>query len=243
MNESMLLIGGAGGIGSALLEQWGAAYPNSTIYAVSRNRSPQSLPPSVRWFTIDNYREASIQGFFSTLDDNCRFSHVFCCTGVLHQRHDESDLYPEKRIESVVEAQMMGYFQANTLVPALWLKHLIDRMADTTSYIVLLSARVGSISDNRLGGWYGYRTSKAALNMFVKTAAVEYARRAKQTVLVCYHPGTVDTPLSEPFQSNVPSKKLFTPAFTAQQLLALLPQLGPEDSPAFRDWEHKTVNW
>jgi NAD(P)-dependent dehydrogenase (short-subunit alcohol dehydrogenase family) len=128
-------------------------------------------------------------------------------------------------------------------VPALWLKYLVKVMAKDKASIVFFSARVGSISENGLGGWYGYRASKAALNMFVKTASVEYKRRSPNTTLACYHPGTVDTNLSKPFQANVKQGKLFTVDFTVSKLLHHMEGFDAEQSPYYIDWEGKTIQY
>jgi NAD(P)-dependent dehydrogenase (short-subunit alcohol dehydrogenase family) len=109
--------------------------------------------------------------------------------------------------------------------------------------LVFFSARVGSINDNLLGGWYGYRASKAALNMLLKSAQVECQRRAKNISLVSYHPGTVDTELSRPFQANVPKDKLFSSEFTVSQLLQFVTNLLAEDGPHYIDWQGKTIPW
>lgn len=116
----------------------------------------------------------------------------------------------------------------------------------TQCTITALSARVGSINDNELGGWYTYRASKAALNMLFKTAAIELARRAKNTKLILFHPGTTDTELSKPFQKNVPAGKLFTPEFVAGQLFELTnnnPDLKLNGEPAYLDWQGSTIPW
>ncbi|WP_312845184.1 hypothetical protein [Vreelandella populi] len=109
--------------------------------------------------------------------------------------------------------------------------------------IASLSARVGSIADNNLGGWYSYRASKAAHNMLLKTAAIELKRLNPTSIVLCLHPGTTDTPLSKPFQARVPSEKLFTPDFTAGQLLAVINKRTPEDSGSFWDWAGKRIEW
>ncbi|MED5234325.1 MAG: SDR family NAD(P)-dependent oxidoreductase, partial [Pseudomonadota bacterium] len=156
----------------------------------------------------------------------------------------ESDgIHPEKRLEDVSEQALAAYFSTNSIIPAMWLKHLVNIMSKEGSTLVCLSARVGSIADNGLGGWYGYRASKAALNMLVKTASVEYKRRLKDVMLVCYHPGTVDTGLSKPFQKNVAAKKLFTPEFTAKQLIHHLSALNRDQACHFIDWNGEVVTW
>ena len=108
---------------------------------------------------------------------------------------------------------------------------------------MFFSARVGSISDNSLGGWYGYRASKSALNMLIKCAQIECQRRAKNITLISYHPGTVETELSKPFQSKVPTGKLFSTDFTATQLLQIIPNLTPENGPHYIDWQGNVIPW
>ena len=109
--------------------------------------------------------------------------------------------------------------------------------------MVFLSARVGSINDNRMGGWYSYRASKSALNMLLKTAAIEYARRAKNVKLIAFHPGTTDTALSKPYQKNVAKGKLFKPDFVARQLLSLVAKTPVDGTLSFLDWDHQAVDW
>ena len=111
------------------------------------------------------------------------------------------------------------------------------------SILAFISAKVGSIEDNRLGGWYGYRASKAALNMFVKTAAIEYSRKSKQTIVVSLHPGTTDTQLSKPFQRNVPPGKLFSVERTVRQLTQVLTLLEVKDSGKFFSWDGSVIPW
>ena len=122
-------------------------------------------------------------------------------------------------------------FAVNTIGPALAAKHFLPKLKrGERAIFAALSARVGSISDNRLGGWYAYRASKAALNMIVRTAAIETARRAPQAIIVGLHPGTVDSRLSKPFQGNASARTIFEPASAASQLLGVLEGLRPEDS-------------
>jgi NAD(P)-dependent dehydrogenase (short-subunit alcohol dehydrogenase family) len=127
---------------------------------------------------------------------------------------------------------------ANTVVPALVAKYFLPKLSKTNrSVFAALSARVGSISDNRLGGWYAYRASKAALNMIIKTAAIEMQRVNKHAIVVGLHPGTVDSALSKPFQARVPEDRLFTPAYAADRLITVLGQLQPADTGQCWDWQ------
>jgi len=132
-------------------------------------------------------------------------------------------VFPEKRLENFSEQCVMDLFRSNVVVPSLWLKSLLPLLGNSErTLLTVFIARVGSISDNGLGGWYSYRSSKAALNMFVKTASIEYARRAKNVSMILFHPGTVDTDLSRPFQKNIPKEKVLKPDFVARQLISIL---------------------
>ncbi|WP_372763492.1 SDR family NAD(P)-dependent oxidoreductase [Pseudoalteromonas sp.] len=170
-------------------------------------------------------------------------TQVVIFNGQLHSQYH----FPEKKLEEFNSDYFMHLMHANTLVPLLCLQSVLPLLNHHTQCtITALSARVGSINDNKLGGWYSYRASKAALNMLFKTAAIELARRAKNTKLILFHPGTTNTPLSKPFQKNVPAGKLFTPEFVAQQLFTLThhnPHLALNGEPAYLDWQGKAIAW
>ncbi|RDV23999.1 SDR family NAD(P)-dependent oxidoreductase [Alteromonas aestuariivivens] len=242
MAKVIVIIGASGGIGRALVNACMRRYPQSRIHALSRSgfREP-GWNEQVECYPVDTGDEPSIAAWVTqNLGSADTVSIAVCTVGVLH---DAPDWGPEKKLEDVNTTQMEHYFRVNTLVPALWMKHLLGYMEPQRSVLACLSARVGSISDNRLGGWYGYRASKAALNMMIKTAAVEYRRRSENTVLLAYHPGTVDTGLSQPFQSRVPADKLFSTDFTAECLLTIIERLTPEQSPAYLDWQGQPIDW
>ncbi|MFS1701902.1 SDR family NAD(P)-dependent oxidoreductase [Alteromonas sp. AMM-1] len=237
---NVLVVGAGGAIGRAVTEAFCQRYSSAVVYAVSRRAYTGAKPKQVVPVQLDTGNEQAVHDWLSACKaEGTAFTHVVCTTGVLH----DSNVAPEKRLEDVSASAMQHYFTVNTLVPALWVKLLVNHLVQGPSTLTVLSARVGSISDNQLGGWYGYRASKAALNMFVKTAAVEYARRAKHTSLICYHPGTVDSALSKPFQRNVKPEKLFTPAYTASQLLQIIEHSNPTESPYFIDWAGKSISW
>jgi NAD(P)-dependent dehydrogenase (short-subunit alcohol dehydrogenase family) len=149
---------------------------------------------------------------------------------------------PEKTLREL-DAEVMAHVLAiNTIGPAMVAKHFLPRMRPgTKSVFAVLSARVGSISDNRLGGWYSYRASKAALNMLLKTLAIEHARRFPASIVAGLHPGTVATPLSAPFQQRVPEGKLFTPDFAAERLLAVIDGLEVSDSGSVFAWDGSRI--
>lgn len=239
--KTVLLIGAGGGIAKALAELLNNDENVTTLVSVSRNQQAV-LSTKHTHYIVDSHNEAEIKAFMLEQKQHTAFTHIYCCTGVLHTSGDKK-LKPEKRLEDMNAEQFTEYFKVNTVVPAMWLKHAVNVVDKAGATIVVFSARVGSISENQLGGWYGYRASKAALNMIIKTAAVEYKRRAANTNLVCYHPGTVDTELSKPFQSNVKPGKLFEATFTASQLIKHTSDLDPERSPYYIDWDGKTIQW
>jgi NAD(P)-dependent dehydrogenase (short-subunit alcohol dehydrogenase family) len=161
---------------------------------------------------------------------------VFIATGLLHD--PVSGLGPEKQMRDLDPERLARLFAVNTIGPALAIKHFAPLLPRTgKSVIAAVSAKVGSIEDNRLGGWYGYRASKAALNQIVKTAAIEIAVRRKEAIVLSMHPGTVDTALSKPFQTNVAEHKLFSPEFAAERMLDALDTASPADSGALLSWD------
>jgi NAD(P)-dependent dehydrogenase (short-subunit alcohol dehydrogenase family) len=123
-------------------------------------------------------------------------------------------------------------------------KHLLPLLKhDRPSVYAAISAKVGSLGDNHLGGWYSYRAAKAALNMLIKTAALEYARKSPQTILALLHPGTTDTLLSQPFQRGVPPAKLFPVDRTVSQLMTVIDALEPDQSGSFLNWDGQPLPW
>jgi NAD(P)-dependent dehydrogenase (short-subunit alcohol dehydrogenase family) len=229
-----VVIGAGGGIGAALVSALAASEGFGTVHALSR--SPVQQDDRIRTGAIDVTDEASIAA--AAADIGAPVDLVIVATGMLH----EAGRMPEKSLRALDSAALARIFQVNTIGPALVLKHFAPLLArDRRSVIGVLSARVGSISDNRSGGWYGYRASKAALNMIVKCAAIEIARTRPQAICVALHPGTVDTPLSLPFQANVPAQKLFTPEHSAQSLLAVLGGLVTADTGRIFAWDGEEI--
>ncbi|NCP66199.1 MAG: SDR family NAD(P)-dependent oxidoreductase [Paraglaciecola sp.] len=242
---SALIIGAAGGLGASLVEQIVKSERYAHIHAVSRSL-PANPQLGVKYHVVDSSKAVDIENYCHLLlREQFKFSLIVCCIGMLHgTTAGGRAVSPEKRLEDLHVAQLRQYFQVNTIIPAMWLKHLGPLMAGSElAHLVFFSARVGSIADNQLGGWYGYRASKAALNMLLKSAQVEFQRRAKNVSIVCYHPGTVDTALSKPFQANVKPEKLFNADFSAQQLLLHLDSLGLENGPHFIDWQGQSIPW
>ena len=236
--NTALVIGAGGGLGQAIVKQL-LAQNIHHVWAVSRhsitNRGPRFE------FRQSDYSTGSIKQVCDDLKQrNNYISRVIICNGTLHGE----DYFPEKRIESIDPTVMLEIYRINAVVPMLWVRGLLPVLAGNDNCVLsVLSARVGSISDNRLGGWYSYRASKAALNMLLKTASIEYSRRAANVKLLAFHPGTTDTALSKPFQDTVPEGKLFTPDFVAKRVLELMTQSNKETGLEFIDWDGKTIQW
>lgn len=219
-----IIIGASGGIGAALAD----------LYETKGDRVDRLSRSAGR---IDLTDAASIAAAADALPFNAA-TRLVVATGLLH---DES-LSPERSLRDLDQVSLERAFLVNAIGPALVLRHFLPRLARSGRVeVALLSARVGSIADNRLGGWYGYRASKAALNQLVRTAAIEVARTRPEAVLAALHPGTVDTEMSRPFQANVAPERLFTPADSAQALADVLGRLTLSDSGGFFDWQGKAI--
>ncbi|WP_298917752.1 SDR family NAD(P)-dependent oxidoreductase [uncultured Nostoc sp.] len=165
---------------------------------------------------------------------------VVNCVGLLH----EDTLQPEKSLRQINSENLLRYFQINSVGAVLLAKHLLPLFRHgERSVFATISAKLGSIGDNQLGGWYGYRASKAALNMLMRTAAIEYKRSCPKALIVTLHPGTTDTRLSRPFQRNVSAEQLFSVERTVTQLLAVIEQLQEGDSGQFFSWNGSRLPW
>ncbi len=221
-----IVIGSSGGIGSAL--QRGLEHRGFAVTGLSRS------PGAVERLSIDITDERSIAEAAARLRDHAPFSHILLATGLLHA----GEIMPEKSTRDLNQAGLMRLFAVNAVGPALVAKHFVPLLPrNGRCLFAALSARVGSIGDNRLGGWFGYRASKAALNMVIKTLAIELARTRPEAICVGLHPGTVDTGLSKPFQKGVPPGRLFLPDQSAGHLLDVMDKLTPADTGRCFAWD------
>ena len=242
IHNSVLVLGASGGLGQAMVKKFLADPKVDLVVAVSQQiqASVPELPvrDDLVWIQSEYHEQAMAEVIVQLDPFKATFSRVCICHGILH----DADMRPEKRFEDVSAEVLRKIFQANSIVPALWLKLLHRILQGKQACIVaVFSARVGSTADNRLGGWYAYRASKAALNSLLQTYAVEYARRAKNIKLIAFHPGTTDTQLSKPFQASVPEGKLFTTDFVADQLAQIMASAELDGQLSFLDWEGKTI--
>jgi len=234
--RAVAVFGASGGIGRALCNGL-AARGAELVYAGSR-RSEGPDGVAIRPFAFDLADESSIASAAQAMRDDPP-EWVIVATGVLTLPDGTGPERTYKRLDPAVMAEV---FALNTIGPALIAKHILPLMPRDRRFVfAALSARVGSISDNRLGGWHSYRASKAALNMLLKNLAVELARTHPLGVVAGLHPGTVDSALSQPFQSGVPNGKLTAPDQAAANLIDVLARLGPEQSGRVFDFRGEEV--
>ena len=229
---SAVVIGASGGIGAAfeaaLIEEgtFDVVHGFARTYAGAQH--------------LDLLDEASIAAAAAHVAKGAPPSLVIVATGLLHAGGHG----PEKALRDLDPEWLAKVYAVNAIGPALVAKHFLPIMPKGgRAVFAALSARVGSISDNQLGGWYGYRASKAALNMLVRNLAIEERRRNARAIIVALHPGTVDTALSRPFQGNVQPGKLFNPERAALQLLDVIEGLKMPDSGKLFDFEGKEITF
>ena len=232
------VVGAGGGIGAALVARLAAG--GVEVHALARSPVEDDRAPHdagrgrIVPGRLDLTDEASIAAACAALAPGPPLRLAVVATGLLH----DATLRPEKTLRALDAATLARAFAVNAVGPALVAKHLLPLLPrEGRSVFAVLSARVGSIGDNRLGGWYGYRASKAALNQIVRTLAVEVGRTRPDAIVVALHPGTVATGLSRPFSGAVRPSGVFTPADAAGHLLAVIDGLRPADSGGFFAWD------
>lgn len=221
---------GGGGIGAAISNTLKSSPDVGEVIRLSRRPGAD--------VALDVSDEASIAAAAEAVKAGGPLDLAFVATGMLH----DQGISPEKSLSALDPVAMALLFQVNAIGPSMVAKHFLPLLAKRRkSAFAALSARVGSISDNRLGGWHSYRASKAALNMMIRTMSVELRRRNPSALIVGLHPGTVATDLSAPFQKGVKEGKLFTPDRSARAMLSVLDGLTAEDSGAQFAWDGARV--
>ena len=244
-----LIIGTSQGIGLGFVRSLLQQNNIQQIFATYRNADTakellalqDEFSERLKCLQVDVTQETQIAAAVKQIQESIKQLHLaIYCVGVLH----EGDLTPEKSLRQINSENLLYSFQVNSVGAVLFAKHLMPLFKKTEkSVFASVSAKVGSIGDNRLGGWYGYRASKAALNMFLKTTAIEYSRRCPKTIVVALHPGTTDTRLSQPFQKNVPPGKLFPVSKTVNLLSQVISKLEQKDSGEFFSWDGTQLPW
>ena len=221
-----LVIGSSGTIGSAFMELLENDPACSEVIGINRS----SANPI-------NYQDlTTVEGAAKALADQAPFQLIINTIGILHS----SEWMPEKKLDDLNPEQLQTLMQINAIGPGLTMKHFSKLLDPAGSVMATLSAKVGSIEDNRLGGWYSYRASKAALNMLIKTASIEFTRTKPHTSLVALHPGTVNSRLSKPFKGEQIGRP---PLDAAQDMLNVLLSLSKEDSGTFISYSGERLPW
>ena len=231
-----LVVGATGGLGAALVGQF-ANDPRVTHVAAWSRSGLGNGTERVSVARVDLSHEATIIEAARNLGE---IDVAIVATGLLHDA--ATGMLPEKTWRSLDPDVMRRSFEINTIGPALVAKHVLPLLPRVRRAVfAILSARVGSISDNHLGGWHSYRASKAALNQIIRCLAIELAAKRPLAICVGLHPGTVDTGLSQPFQGNVADARLFSPVLSAQHLLRVIDGLTPAQSGRVFDWAGEEV--
>ena len=235
----VIVIGASGGIGSGFVETLAAHERVKDVFALSRTGAgPRGN--KIKPLTFDFSNEENIKAGAEVLRETGKFDLIVLATGLLHG----NGISPEKSIRDLSYDGFAKSFAANVAGPAMTAKYFLPLLRrDSKTVFTALSARVGSISDNRIGGWYAYRAAKAALNMVLKTLSIEHGRRFKQSIIIGLHPGTVDTELSKPFQGNVPEGKLFTREYSTGKMLEVIDEVSVENTGDLMAWDGQRVEF
>jgi NAD(P)-dependent dehydrogenase (short-subunit alcohol dehydrogenase family) len=238
--KHIAVFGASGAIGAAMVNQLIEA--EALVSAFSRKPLTLAADTQAHLTTqaiVDITDETSLAAAADALATRPPLDGIIVATGLLHEGEG---LHPEKSIRKLSAAHFERVLSVNTVGPALVARFFIPLLQrQSPVWFAALSARVGSISDNRLGGWYAYRASKAALNMVIRNLSIEVSRRNKTAIIVGLHPGTVDSALSKPFQSQVKPGKLFSPEHSAECLLRVLLTLTPADSGGCFAWDGQRI--
>lgn len=234
--NSAVIVGASGGIGRALVCALAESQAYAPIFALSRSET--SFPQIVRTYPIDLGDEATVAAAAAEVGQAGPVGMIIVATGILHQ----DGISPEKTFKVLDPAAMATVFSVNTIGPALVAKHFVPLLArQERSVFAALSARVGSIEDNRLGGWYAYRASKAAPNQILRTLSIEVARSRPEAIVVGLHPGTVASGLSRPFRPDPDADGVFQPNQSAAHLLDVLNSLGSSDTGGVFAWDGSPI--
>ena len=231
--QKIAIFGASGSIGQALCAHY---QKQSDVYAFTRNDFDIDESGLVK-ILLDDFNEDSVFQAANKFDNDF-FDKIIVSIGILHNER----FMPEKRIEEVSSDQFLEIIRINTLLPTLIARSFYKKLKkNDKSTLAFLSARVGSITDNRSGGWYSYRASKAALNMVIKNLSIELRRYNKELVVIGLHPGTVDSRLSQPFQKNLKDSKIFSADFSVLKLSSVIDSLDIDDSGKCIAWDGEDI--
>jgi NAD(P)-dependent dehydrogenase (short-subunit alcohol dehydrogenase family) len=234
--KNILVIGAGHGLGLAIAKECQSRYPQAKVVTTYRLREKAEglFSSGIEGHQINPLLEGEVKAFCGKLDS---IDFVINCVGMLARK----ELGPEKSLRDIDVDHLTEVFQVNSFVTPLWAKHLKHKFSkETPSVFASLSAMVGSIGENEIGGWYGYRASKTALNMFLKTISIEFERSRLKTSVVAIHPGTTKTELSEDFLKGV-QHKIWEPSGAAQNILNVLESCPNEGTGLFKNWDGRAI--
>ena len=238
MKKTVAIIGSSGAIGNSICEVLLNEYPIKKLYKFSRKIQSKDTD-KIKNIVINIEDENSIKESIKHIPKDVKFDLIFVATGLLH---NENEIFPEKSIKDINTDMFKKVLLVNAIGPALIGKYFIPLLKkDNKSVFAFLSAKVGSISDNKIGGWYSYRASKAALNQIIKNFSIEIRRNNNNAIFVGLQPGTVKSFLSKPFQKNKNKQTLFTPEDSAKKLLKVINSLDYEDSGKLFSWNGEEI--
>ena len=234
-----VVVGANGGIGAAFVQHLLEQNSVETIYCTSRSGSSAINHDKIIDVILNYEKPETISTAATQIKQTGPLDLIIVATGLLH---DDEGFGPEKSLRQLNFDNLIRSYQINAIGPALVAQSFLPLMSkQNKSVFAALSARVGSISDNNIGGWYGYRAAKAGLNQLLRTASIEHARRWPESVVMGLHPGTVDTGLSKPFQRNVADGKLFTAAYATSEMLDVISNVTPRDTGKIFAYDGKEV--
>ena len=233
--EGLALVVGAGGIGRQIAEDLASKENNLEVILCGRKNVFKNF------WELDIENENSLKDFKDKLSKSkLNLRLVLNATGRLHSEK----LHPEKRLQHINKENLIESFSINAFAPILLAKTIEEFINKELEFnFASISARVGSITDNKTGGWYAYRAAKSAQNQLFKSLSIEWARKYPKAIITLLHPGTVNTNLSKPFHKFVPKDKLFSPQKTSSYLIDILRHQNPTDSGKFIAWDGKEIPW
>jgi len=233
--EGLALVVGAGGIGRQIAEDLASKENNLEVILCGRKNVFKNF------WELDIENENSLKDFKDKLSKSkLNLRLVLNATGRLHSEK----LNPEKRLQHINKENLIESFSINAFAPILLAKTIEEFINKELEFnFASISARVGSITDNKTGGWYAYRAAKSAQNQLFKSLSIEWARKYPKAIITLLHPGTVNTNLSKPFHKFVPKDKLFSPQKTSNYMIDILSHQKPTDSGKFIAWDGKEIPW
>jgi NAD(P)-dependent dehydrogenase (short-subunit alcohol dehydrogenase family) len=232
-----VILGGSGGIGMAFIRYLKDKHKTIDIHATFNKHEPKFFDKNCHWHRVDVTQEAQIENFCTQLDE------VDLCINAVGMLHDDEH-GPEKSTRQINQDYFLKSMSINSMPTLLLAKHMAAHFKHKRPAVfATVSARVGSIEENYLGGWYSYRASKAALNMILKTLSIEWKRSLPNVAVAALHPGTTDTGLSRPFQQNVAKDHLFSAEQSVNYMMQVIDQLSPDQTGKFWSFDGEILPW